>query len=548
MYIFIQIRYGFSQDTNYGVTARDLYISLGVSLLNLTINFYEVRKEAMLHGMLFGEYALSVLQLAEVPIAKFVPRLHAIKKGLVQQVNYCGFQFDKASITPLLEALDSENCKLQTIKLSIGSLSKLDLSSCKMLGYLLRNVGGTKAKRQSVNVLISRVSSLLNVKQLFERFDIGNKGYLTESEFLRLLNELKVPLRHQALSKQKQIFRQLAIRRHMKRDRIYFYDFFHKTSDLESESKQRLFAFDATQIDYPLHFIFQRIQESVDFIANSNGGNNKMNEVREKNMVRNLWRLFHFCSGLNVLKQIDRTLEQHVFYTILDALYSIDAVADDKKLAIAHHQKIIWLFFLSLIQNPIFDLQFFLRRNKIFECHTQDSNLKSAAKFILKIRDDFEETGYNIFEYCFFYADSDRNKCKEFVLLLEALLRSVNYDMEELISSDYLRELISFGGELNILYEASDGFCFFDAMNDSPLHYAVRGNHLEVVAFFAQYVMAEDMNTPWSTNSTKTAILHKYNCNITKTPNPHLDIDDDHRRNYCVQWIDDQEYLHSVLT
>merc|ERR1712228_706503 len=151
--------------------------------------------------------------------------------------------------------------------------------------------------------------------------------------------------------------------------------------------QQRLFAFDATQIDYPLHFIFQRIQESIDFIANCNGGNNKMNEVREKNMVRNLWRLFHFCSGLNVLKQIDRTLEQHVFYTILDALYSIDAVADDKKLAIAHYQKIIWLFFLSLIQNPIFDLQFFLRRNKIFQ-NKVDFDSRMAAKFILKIRDD----------------------------------------------------------------------------------------------------------------------------------------------------------------
>ena len=43
--------------------------------------------------------------MAEVPIMKFVPRLAAIEKGLVEAVNFAGFEFDKASVTPLLDAV-----------------------------------------------------------------------------------------------------------------------------------------------------------------------------------------------------------------------------------------------------------------------------------------------------------------------------------------------------------------------------------------------------------------------------------------------------------
>ncbi len=43
-------------------------------------------------------------------------------------------------MTPLLEAISSPQCRLKTIKMSIGSLSKLDLQSCKLLGSLLKLV------------------------------------------------------------------------------------------------------------------------------------------------------------------------------------------------------------------------------------------------------------------------------------------------------------------------------------------------------------------------------------------------------------------------
>eukprot|EP01084_Bolivina_argentea_P162949 283526_1 len=229
-YIFIKLTYSDNQSSkdDLGINENDLYISIFVSLLNLIVHFFEFYNDAKLHGMLFSEYALSVLQLAEVPTIKFIPRLSAIKKGYVEHVNFCGFQFDKASVTPLLEALHSEECKLKTIKLSIGSLSNLDLSSCKMLGYLLRN-------QRNVKVMISRISSLTNIQKLFEKFDRHKLGYLDLDDFYELLRFVKSPLQYQNKNKQRKIFEQLAIRRKKHRDRIYFYDFFHKTADLKCE-------------------------------------------------------------------------------------------------------------------------------------------------------------------------------------------------------------------------------------------------------------------------------------------------------------------------
>ena len=118
----------------YGLNIQDLSLSLGVSFLNLCINFYQFRREAKLHGTTITLYALSVLQMAEVPIQKFVPRLPAIEKGEVESVNFGGFKFDKASVTPLLEALHSVKCKLKMIRLSIASFS-LDIFNSNFIMF-----------------------------------------------------------------------------------------------------------------------------------------------------------------------------------------------------------------------------------------------------------------------------------------------------------------------------------------------------------------------------------------------------------------------------
>ena len=129
-----------------------------------------------------AEYALSILQLSELPVTKLVPRLAAIKKGLINKVNFSNFQFDRESFAPLLKALSSKECKLDTVKLSVGSIINLDIDSCKVLGRLLYDNG--------VNIKISKSVNSLYVKSLFESMDLGNTGYVTRQEFFDELIEV----------------------------------------------------------------------------------------------------------------------------------------------------------------------------------------------------------------------------------------------------------------------------------------------------------------------------------------------------------------------
>ena len=154
------------------VSERDLYLSLAISSVNLAINAYRFRKEAKMNGMSLAEYALSVLQLAEIPIPRLVPRLPAIKKGKVKYINFAGFTFDKESITPLIEALNEVKCVLKDMKISVGSLVKLDLESCRLVGRVLKEAG--------IRVFVSRTFSLLHIKNLFEQMDDDHNGYLDE--------------------------------------------------------------------------------------------------------------------------------------------------------------------------------------------------------------------------------------------------------------------------------------------------------------------------------------------------------------------------------
>ena len=158
---------------------QDLRTSLFVSAINLVINLLRFRKEAKFHGMKIAEYGLSIFQLSEIPIAKLVPRLPAIKKGLINKVNFSNFQFDRESFAPLLNALSSKESRLETIKLSVGSITNLDVDSCKVLGRLLYD--------NNVNIIISRAVHPLHVQILFESIDTGNTGYVTQEEFITAL-------------------------------------------------------------------------------------------------------------------------------------------------------------------------------------------------------------------------------------------------------------------------------------------------------------------------------------------------------------------------
>ena len=436
-------------------------------------------------------------------------------------------------MTPLLEALHSENCKLKTIKMSIGSLSTLDLQSCKILGYLLNNAG--------VNVLISRVSSLLEVKTLFERFDRSKNGYLDQDEFLTALKELRSPMHHRPIQKQKRVFQELAIRRPKNRDRLYFYDFFHKVADIKCEDKKKhlskAFDFDLTNIKYPSHFIFQRIKASIDMIA-EHGNEKCIDRSQEKHMMANMGKLFHFCEGLSILNQIDTTLGQHVFYTIIDALYSIDNIKDDKKKLITNYEKLLWLFFLNLLENPIFDSPFYLNRNNIFKIDfiTERVKLLEANEFIRKLDTVKDECGYNIFEYCFLYKDHKRNKCRSFVYLFDAFLKAINRDTQLLLNSqNFVGDLIGPNGELEILFKGTNGFFMKDANDHTPLYYAVRNGQDDVVEFFAQYIL-----TRKNTMKSKSPVPGS-------PESPSFCDQKSEDEEFNVPWIDDQDYLHSIL-
>ena len=144
---------------------NDLYLSIGTSLLNLLINFYRFYKDSKFHGMSLSEYALSVLQLSEIPIVKLIPRLAAIKYGKTSQVNFSSFKFDRESIAPLINAITNNKCKLKSIKISLGSLTNLDIHTCRMMANLF--------KQSNIDVIASRLINASYIKTLFKRFVVA---------------------------------------------------------------------------------------------------------------------------------------------------------------------------------------------------------------------------------------------------------------------------------------------------------------------------------------------------------------------------------------
>ena len=466
---------GTGTDNSYGIVIEDLTLSLAVSFANLCINFYSFRKEARLHGTTIPLYALSVLQMAEVPIQKFVPRLPAIEKGLIDKVNFGGFKFDKASVTPLLEALHSTKCKLKSMKLSITSLSNLDLPSCTMLGYLLYNA--------KVLVTFSRTSSLLDIKRLFEKLDEDKSGYLDLGEFHQAIETLGCSLKNASDKIKKRVFKQLAIRRIKKRDRIYFYDFFHKTTNVRDVMKNA-FDYDITQIEYPLHFVFIRIKQSIEAIIN---GQN-LNQQQERLMLRQMRKLYNFCDGSQSLNQTDKTVNQHIFYSILDIFYVTDTVQDEKILnKLRIYMDWVWDQFLHLLKSRTITVSLYLQRNNKF--HTEEIDFESKRDFFRKLKIKHCE-GYNIFEYCF-YLDANTAKCKLFVYLLDAFLFAAKNNNKIRSNINYYKKLIfDEKGHLYELFQGTSGFHVVDKYNNTPLYYAVYDGQKLVVDFYSKYIIS----------------------------------------------------------
>ena len=100
LYMFVNLK-------DIKIVESDLIVSIIVSLINLIYNIYRLHKEAKFHCMTIVTYALSVLQLGNVPIVKLIPRLPGIKSGAIDCVNFNDFKIDKESLGPIFEAIRS---------------------------------------------------------------------------------------------------------------------------------------------------------------------------------------------------------------------------------------------------------------------------------------------------------------------------------------------------------------------------------------------------------------------------------------------------------
>eukprot|EP01084_Bolivina_argentea_P170284 295081_1 len=487
-YIFIRLSILEKRTENatyQGVSANALYLSFGVSIINVFYNFYKFKKEAQLHGMSWSEYSLSVLQLAEIPTIKLVPRIPAIKKGYIEEANFAGFKFDKQSITPLMDAINNTKCKLKTIKVSIRSLSKLDIHSCKYLGNLLHNT--------RIKVLISRCSSLLDVKDLFDSIDSNRKGYLNENDFFNALEILNCSIQNESKKFKKRLFQKLAIRRLPQRDRLYWTDFFKITASVKKRNDLQV-DFDLTQIDYPLHFMCQQMHDKIE-----------NNEDEDSAIINNFNKLYQFCDGLSMLDKIDNTTSCHIFYSIVDLF----AVLCHKKKSYPKYTILVAKIFKKLLTSNAFDGEFYVERNKIFINHKYiqvlDRNNKfKQSEFNNAFVDELMKlNGCNIFEYCFLYSPKCRSyQCKAFAHLLNAWLAKID--------PEQIKYSIIDGGPLYYLFHNTNGFHLFDNEGHSPLYYAAKHKLENLISFYSKHVFKIELNNEW-------------------------------------QWVNDQVYLHGIL-
>ena len=342
------------------VNSADLIISILISIFHLSYNLYNLRKEAKYHGMSFAEYGISVLHLGAFPISKLVPRLAGIETGIVKHVNYGNFSFDKQSIGSVMEGLSSNTCKIQSLRISIHTLKLLDFESCHTLATFL--------KRKKINVIISQTSDSQEIYKLFRQLDKKNKGYLNEDEFnyawkimKSLINVNNNVIGNGSHNASSNIFKQLAIRRGDKRDRVYFLDFF----DSFARAKQDVllndnidYVYDITSIEYPIHFIFDYLATSVEYCFNNE--NEQSHQLKQLGKLVNLpqtieewfvvldkhlFRLYHFGIGLNYQLQLrplfldningnNNKKDQNIFITILLSYAKIEKIknnSDNKK-------------------------------------------------------------------------------------------------------------------------------------------------------------------------------------------------------------------------
>ena len=247
------------------------------------------------------------------------------------------------------QALSDQSCRLKTLKLSIGSLKLLDFESCNTLGSFLRRIG--------VKVVLSQTVNPSFIMDMFNVLDKDNSGFLDLAEFgvaYRAFQYQKIQHRMSGSPPQiisdlnnntsiadgdgdeatTAIFQRLAIRRLNKRDRIYFADFWDSFISLDNK-KFGGQSYDITEIDHPLHFIFQHLitclYNSCD-IGKHNSDLNKLIELPRtmdewnQTVNSNLQAVFYFSIGLQYETQCLPLTQQNVLVSALLTLKEIDEI------------------------------------------------------------------------------------------------------------------------------------------------------------------------------------------------------------------------------
>ena len=141
------------------------------------------------------------------------------------------------------------------------------------------------------------------------------------------------------------IFQRLAIRRLKKRDRIYFADFWDAFVSLDNKNfgGGNYKSYDITEIDYPLHFMFEYLINGLrhSMKRNKNDNNKLDNSVMnlnrlielpttvnqwDKTINSNLQRLFYFAIGLEYEIQLLPFNGQNIFVSIVLAMKEISDI------------------------------------------------------------------------------------------------------------------------------------------------------------------------------------------------------------------------------
>ena len=549
------------------VNIYDLGLSIFASILSLTYTFYQFRKEAKFHGMQISEYAISILQLSEISVSKLIPRLPAIRKGLIEEVNFSSFKFDKSSFGPLLTAINHTQCKLKRMKISIGSLTNLDFDSCQMLGQLI--------SFKHIEIIISRSVNGYYISNLFQKMDIDKNGYIDKTEFIKTLKNVNNGLASSLdLKQQEHEFEKMAIRRLKERDKIYFFDFYKSVMAVNTKA----YKFDITRMHYPIHGIIDEvihlIEETKEYyikIVRKSDSNiteemvsslkhpfNLLHIARLQEKFDNLWNLYYFCIGANILTELDQPLENHAIFPLIDAFNQICLIEMEYPMLrniMSVFLHFLWKFFNDIVTQTSFVSQIVTllsKRNKVFvnnDLYIKHLANGMVAPFVKGLKYD-EQVGLNIFEYCFAFQESPHdgnqsigdtkvrltqdikaskyqssfwdnisytnNYCRHqseiFSKLLDLYLSYLQPQAQQLHggssketndrhahSRNKSLESLIFDekGVLYTLFSNTNGLYMFDIQQWTPFHYACNQGLTNMIDFYCKYIICDDSFVTW---------------------------------------------------